>query len=245
MLFKWEIKILEVSVKFLCVYSLSHFLRETTCAHHESSKLRSSKGRHVIPGMLLIFTTCCHRLHIVPLPRSILPHLPCNNSQRWSLHALQLGWVGQGNKISHLGKRRTIFKSALVRGYSLVLSNFTKVMFFLGGHIGICDIFIRPSTPSSLGGTTINHQSVPTSDFFPRNWLLIYDIHFFLVDCLYICLGLGTLCWCNLFYSNVALIHTLPWTLFFGCRRLHAAAGVLPSRYLGQSVHRSWTEKRS
>lgn len=82
--------------------------------------------------------------------------------------------------------------------------------FFWGRHIGISDIFIRPSTPSFLGGTTINHQSVPINDVFPRNWLWIYDIHFFLVDCLYICLGLGTLCWCNLFYSNVALIHTLP-----------------------------------
>lgn len=172
-------------MKFLCVYSLPHFLREeTTCAHHESSKLRSSKGRHAIPGMLLIFTTCCHTLHIVPLPRSILPHLPCNNSQRWSLHALQLGWVGQGNKISHLGKRRTIFKSALVTRYSLVLSNFTKVMFFLGSDIGICDIFIRPSTPSFLGATTINHQSVPTSDFFPTHWLQKCDIHFLLIACI-------------------------------------------------------------
>ena len=39
-------------MKFLCVSSLPHFLtEEITCANHESSKLRSSKGRHVIPGV--------------------------------------------------------------------------------------------------------------------------------------------------------------------------------------------------
>ena len=90
---------------------------------------------------------------------------------------------------------------------------------------------------SSLwGGTTINHQSVPLSDFFQETAVKMR--HTFLVDCLYL-FGTGTYMLVQCFLFKCCPLQT-SMGAFFGCRRLHAAAGVLPSRHLGQSVNRSW-----
>ena len=141
-----------------------------------------------------------------------------------------------------LGNRRTIFKSPLGKRIWYVSSQqFHKGHVFLGG--------ISAYLISSFG-----HQPLPFGCYYYQPSKCTYKrfffqetgceyttyISFLLVDCLYICLGLGPICWCNgVFYSSAAP-HKLPWTHFLvaaGCTQLLAffQVGTWDS-----PVNRSW-----